>query len=64
MTVEQQQAIQITISDTDFNPFLLAISKLYQRVNAIGFDHLGLTKDERYSFNEFVEQVALLNQNE
>lgn len=42
--------------------FLCAISKLYQRINAIGFDHLGLTKGERFIFNEFVEQVAINNQ--
>jgi hypothetical protein len=63
MEVTQTTQIQIQIEGSNVNLLLIALSKIYTRLNAIGFDRLGLTKDERYIFNEFFEQTALNNQN-
>lgn len=62
--VKTETMTQWSLMDYDKIYFLAAMSKLYKEVNKVGFDHLGLTREERYAFNDVVEQLAINNASE
>lgn len=58
MDIEENPMLQIILSGTGIQEFRSAVAKIYQHMNRPGYDHMGLTKEERWAFNEVVETMA------
>lgn len=58
MELTTESLVRITISGEDLPAFRSAMAKIYQQINKTGFDHLGLSKEEQWVFNDVVQEMA------
>jgi len=63
--VEEQTLCRWSLVGEDKGCFLSAMSKIYSKLNEVGFsDRMGLSRDERIVFNDVVTQLAIQNNEE